>query len=272
MSCVNDDSGVKCPGCICGKKVIAVIPVHERLELLPHTISRLLHKNGVWKVICVGHGHQERKVCEASGAIWVQHRNRPLGQKWNTGFQEAKKYNPDAVLFVGSSDWLSNNWLKVMLPLLEKYAMVGKPDFNLLDISTRHNLFRSVWWPGYNNYRRNETIGIGRVLSRETLDLIKWTPFDDHIERGLDYSMQKNVLNNCKKPVGMIEKKEIQSLSISTDKWANRHVFEQHWENKLPSDKTDAREVIRMFPEAEKIFNFSKPQFNEIPCLKESLK
>lgn len=271
MICASDDLGVKCQHCVCDKVTVAVIPVHDRLPLLPHTIKRLLRKNNVSKVICVGDGHQERKVCESAGAQWVQYRNRPLGAKWNAGMMEAKQFNPDLILFSGSSDWLSNNWLDKIIPLMNTHSMAGKPDMNLLDITTKKGLFRAMHWPGYVNNRRDESIGIGRVLSRETMDLIGWKPFDDQIERGLDYSMQKKVQRLCNKPIALVKDIEIQSLSISTDKWSNRHVFEQHWQGILPSQKIDAREIVSSFPEALEIFNIQNPHFNEIPWPTESL-
>src|SRR5688572_33434172 len=105
-----DDDLATCPT---PYKVVAVIPVHGRVPLLPYTIKRLIQKNDC-KVICVGDGLHEKQVCEQSGAVWVPFKNSPLGAKWNAGFVAAKRFNPDAVLYVGSSDWVCNDWIKLL--------------------------------------------------------------------------------------------------------------------------------------------------------------
>jgi len=151
-------------------KCIAVIPIKGRLPLLKHTIRRLYRKNGIFKVICVGETKEEKELVESEGGLFVQHENKPLGKKWNAGFLEAKKYNPDCCLFVGSSDWVSDNWVEYCSQYLKNYDLIGKPDFYLLDYGRR---LRVCHWLGYTDKRRaNEPIGIGRILSKRILDKI----------------------------------------------------------------------------------------------------
>ena len=92
------------------ERVVAVIPVFGRHPLLKHTIERLLKRNGCSDVICVGE-EEDRDVCKVAGAKFYYKDNKYLGEKWNHAFKKAKELKPDAVLFVGSSDWLSDNWL-----------------------------------------------------------------------------------------------------------------------------------------------------------------
>ena len=207
-------------------KTIAVIPVHGRLPLLKVTINRLYEKNKIDKVICIGN-KKEQQICEDSGAEFHIYSNNPLGKKWNYGFRIAKEYSPDAVLYVGSSDWLSNNWLPVLIPFIERgYAIAGKFDYNLLHISDRMNL---TWFPHYpkGSGRENELIGIGRLLSREFLDAIDWMPFDDYLNKSMDYSMWIKLGNLQKKGMKLLpyahNLHEIQSLSVSCDLWTNLH-------------------------------------------------
>lgn len=214
-------------------RTVAVIPVKGRLPLLKYTIQRLYNKNGVHKVICVGDTLDEKTVCEYNGAEFVTFPNDPLGKKWNRGFQAAKAHDPDAVLFVGSSDWVSDNWLNYIQPYIEAGAdLVGKPDFYLLDIS---DILRFCHWTGYDQVERmKEPIGIGRVLSRKILDRMDWKPIADDLNNSIDYSMYKRILaldGKCE----LLKTKDIQSLSISTNRWPNKHKFNDHYSNKLPS-------------------------------------
>lgn len=231
-------------------RVVAVVPVHERLELLPYTIQRLIRRNGV-EVICVGDGLKEKAICIEAGARWVEHANKPLGAKWNAGFMAARALGPDAVLYVGSSDWLSSNWITTMKPYLDQHQMVGVPGMHLIDIGTQ---LRCCYWPGYNGSRKDETIGIGRMLSRKLLDKIDWQPFDSTKDSSLDRSMKDKA-----KAVGVsdyhVNDDRIKCVSISTNRWVNLHKFEMHWSNLMPSTKIfDMTEILQEFPEANEVF------------------
>jgi hypothetical protein len=206
-------------------------------------------------VICIGDGLKEKAICLEAGSEWVSHQNKPLGAKWNKGFLAAKEYNPDAVLYVGSSDWLSDNWITTMKPYLDSHEMVGVPGMHLLDIGTKLRLCN---WHGYQGERKNETIGIGRMLSKKLLDKIGWKPFDDTKDNSMDRCMKDKA-----KVVGVddyfVIDDTIKALSLSTNKWINKHVFTHHWANIMPSEKINDLDseqfLVRYFPEA---FEFQK--------------
>lgn len=235
-------------------KVVACIPAFGRLHLLKVTIERLYKKNGVFKVIVAGHEPEVEKLCAKAGSEFVFHENKPLGAKWNSAFQKAKDFDPDACLFVGSSDWISENWLSVCCPYLGTVDMIGKPDCYFLDIGVKE--MRAVYWPGYTRQDRlGESIGIGRVLSRRILDAIDWRPFDSTKDNSMDSCMQQKVLAAGGK-VHLLTSSLIRSLSISTYAWPNKHQFIQHWTGQLPSEKIlNVDEFVRNnFPEALTIF------------------
>lgn len=252
MFCANDDSGTCCGKC---NQVVAVIPVLGRRPLLKHTITRLLKKNKVGHVICVGHADKDKQVCEQAGAEFIFHDNEPLGAKWNAGFIHAQKYNPIACLFVGSSDWLSDNWLPRTVPLLKEYDLIGKPGCHFLDIS-QHG-FRVCEWLGYTGPRTSESIGIGRLISARVLSILKWKPFDDHLNKSLDHSMNQRVAE-AGGHIQIINDSEIIALSISTDQWGNKHQFEDHVSGSLSHHSVSVINVDEFlntnFPEAYHVF------------------
>lgn len=235
-------------------KVVACIPAFGRLPLLKLTIERLYQKNEVFKVIVAGHEPAVEKLCAETGAEFVRHGNKPLGAKWNAAFQKVNDFDPDACLFVGSSDWLSDNWLSICCPYLGTVDMIGKPDCYFLDIGEKE--MRAVHWPGYTRQDRyGESIGIGRLLSRRILDSIDWQPFDATKDNSMDSCMQQKVLAAGGK-VHLLASSLIKSLSISTYAWPNKHQFFQHWTGQLPSEKIlNVDEFVRKhFPEAYEIF------------------
>jgi len=285
MNFVNDDLAVRPPleynpspsplpppaTPILPKRVIAAIPVHGRHELVKLTISRLLNRNGCHAVVCAGDA-KDRKVCEDAGAVYIEVSNEYLGAKWNAAFMKARRLQAEAVLFMGSSDWVSDNWIPTLLPHLDRYDMVGKAGCYFLDIKgpeyrSYSNIpklcpveYRLVYWPGYKygayreeedvRNRDNESIGIGRLLSAKGLEKVGWKPFHDHLNNSLDRNMFKRIRNNK-----IIFDVSIKALSISTDKWSNKHKFSDHWEGRCPSKRiTNVHNYCKeWFPEYNKI-------------------
>ena len=178
-------------------KIIAVIPIYGRELLLPFTIKRLLEKNKLFKVICCGDRESDKNVCLASGADWVQVENNPLGNKWNKGFEYSKQFDPDGILFVGSSDWISQNWINEAWNYIKNddFAMVGKKDFYMVDIPIDGKIKYCKWLGYESNERANEPIGIGRLISRKFLEAIDYTPFEKNANNSMDYFMYKKCLN-----------------------------------------------------------------------------
>ena len=238
-------------------RTIAVIPVHGRLPLLAVTIDRLYNRNKVDHVICVGGTSEEAFVCNKHGAEFLIHKNKPLGRKWNAGYELAGQYKPDAIVYVGSSDWLSDNWIDITLPFIGKgYALIGKRDYYILHID-KNGSMEAGWWPCYPEGARfdpREFIGIGRVLGRNFLEPLAWRPFEDTWNSGMDFAMwnrvgllQKHGL--IEKPVYEISGNIIQSLSISCDSWNNMHSSDVNSDHVRRIEEPEIW-LKRWFPEA----------------------
>ncbi len=210
-----------------GKKIIAVIPVHGRELLLKYTIRRLYNKNNLYKVICVGDTNKEKEVVLQEKGIWVEYKNNPLGKKWNMGFKVAQIYNPDAVLFVGSSDWISSDWLDEAYKYIDDFGIIGKHEFTMADITTGE--LKMCHWLGYPTHtnRNKETIGIGRLVSKKLLDKIDFLPFDNNLNSSMDWSMYCKCIKNDFK-VKILNNDSI-FLSVSCDLWINKHKFLYHY-------------------------------------------
>lgn len=237
--------------------VIACIPIHGRIPLFIHTVQRLLERNGVSRVICVGDKDDDRAVVRLLGdrVEWVQHANDPLGAKWNAAFRAAAAYEPDAILFVGSSDWLSDNWVPIGMKHLKQHDMVGRLDNHLLDIDRKHG-YRVCHWAGYTNERQGECIGIGRMLGRSILEKINYTPFNPTLNVSMDKCMHDAVTDKGGSILAMVEKDAF-SLGISTDRWVNKHNFSDHFEQRIPSaiNPSPMAFLSAHFPEAFQIFS-----------------
>lgn len=230
--------------------LVAPIPVYGRRPLVKHTITRL--QNAGVKVICMGHDKADRDLCISLGAEWIMFDNDPLAAKWNAGFMAARKYEPTGVIFVGSSDWVSDNYITEAERMLSEYDFVGKLGCHFTDLSPKH--IRTVNWFGYGKGQRSyEPIGIGRVLSSRLLNRMNWQPFDKRISSGLDWSMWLKTLA-IDAPIGIFEDTDLKLLSISTHAWGNKHKFEDHWSGSLKgsSEKLGNKaeeDLFKSFPE-----------------------
>jgi hypothetical protein len=223
-------------------KTAAVIPVLGRQPLLQHTITRLLKVNKVDHVLCVG-DYNDEVACTRAGAEYAVYKNSPLGAKWNHGFKIARNFGVDAVVFVGSSDWLSANWLDVMLPHLQGNDMVGVAGFTMCDVREK---LRAVHWGGYTGQRAGEPIGIGRIISAAALDRMNWQPFDNDRENSMDRMMY----SRCDH-VKLVKNTRADALSISTGKWPNKHKFNEHYHNTIEGVNIKVRPnaLLDEFPE-----------------------
>lgn len=212
-------------------KIIAPIPCFNRFPLVELTASRLI-RQGVTPIL-IGHENQIKEIANDLNIEFIQAPNSPLGNKWNKGFMACKNYNPDGVIFMGSSDWCSDDYIKSVNKNLNDFNLLGMLGCHFVDVADK---IRLVHWAGYGHgMRHEEPIGIGRVLRCDFLNDINWKPFDENLNAGLDWSMWLKALNTYQK-IGIFEEQSnIQLLSISTNKWSNKHKFDDHWNGKLQS-------------------------------------
>ena len=234
--------------------VTAPIPAFGRFPLLRLTISRL--KRQSITPIVLGHEREANEIAKEFDCEFISIDNDPLGNKWNKGFQASKNYNADAVMFMGSSDWCSDGYIERCKENTKDFGMIGQLGCHFADVSDQ---IRLVHWKGYkHNMRHNEPIGIGRFLNREFLDAINWTPFNPTINSGLDWSMWIKAMKTNQK-IGILEcDSSVQLLSISTNKWSNKHKFDDHWTGALKSERCDVSLLDKEFNELkELLFKFT---------------
>lgn len=245
--------------------IVAVIPVLGRGLLVRHTVGRLVRQKIHVVVVCqyvyefsffegIDKKYLTLKVCYGKN----------LGFKWNYGFIVAKELNPDAILYVGSSDWVTDNWIDSLSEYLNGADYVGVQDYYLAhfefnvpydksqkydDLSEQLNRVRVGHWIGYSGPRMGEPIGIGRLLSRKFLDRINFMPFDNNLNKNLDHSMHLKAQN-----VVSLRCDDHKCLSISTTLWSNKHNYFVDMDNS-GSKILNVKFLNKYFPES---LNFYK--------------
>ncbi len=92
-----------------------------------------------------------------------------------------------------------------------------------------------------------------RYLNRQFLEAINWTPFNHQLNSGLDWSMWLKAMKTNQE-IGILEcDRSVQLLSISTDKWINKHKFTDHWTGSLKSERCDVSMLDKEFSEIKQL-------------------
>ena len=125
-------------------------------------------------------------------ATWVECPNEPLGNKWNKTLLSSKYFNFDYFLILGSDDFMSVSLFNKYYEYVNSnYNFFGIKDFYLLDIKT----FQTKLFEGYDNDYRDKSLGCGRFLSKKIVEKNNYKLWNDVLNSGLDFSMDKNLDN-----------------------------------------------------------------------------
>lgn len=109
-----------------------------------------------------------------------QYRNDPLSVKWNAGVMSLEDVEFDAVILLGSDDYIDESFVQFVSDNIDGYDMIAFTDLYFeADGST-------YYWPGYKGSRRGEPAGAGKVYTKEFLERIKYNLFHEAKNRGLD--------------------------------------------------------------------------------------
>lgn len=100
-----------------------VMPAHGRRDLTAACIRQLARTCDDLYTLGIAAGavvvSDERELLEVAadvGFATVQRDNRPLGRKWNDGFELAGRCGVDYVVPIGSDDWVDAAWVAAAIP------------------------------------------------------------------------------------------------------------------------------------------------------------
>ena len=139
--------------------------------------------------VCVAVGSDgpfSRRVATGAGWLYAEAPNNPRGAKWNAGLAVLRRAGVDAVVILGTDDFIGRG-----LPSLwQEWHEAGIDYGGLLDCYVYRALdYRAVRWTGYpeGSPRHGETIGSGRFYSSALLEQLDWRIWPEGEARtGLD--------------------------------------------------------------------------------------
>lgn len=142
--------------------------------------------------VCVGSdGMRGQTLCDKHGIYYHNFPNHPLGRKANKRLEIAQSMDVDAVLFAGSDDLISLNDLEYKIKKLkEGFNFIAPMDIYYYDYRGGGFYYSN----GYNGTARaGEPMAVGRMLSREVMDKLKWNLFPSGKKRGLDGAAKRKL-------------------------------------------------------------------------------
>ena len=180
------------------------------------------------------------------GVVVVRAANKPVSRKWQVGLAgvQATQDAPDAVMILGSDDFLSEEYLRHCGALAASgVVQAWGPDRVWVFDSIDKRM--GVWiGPVHMVEGRSTPAGAGRLFTRPLLDLVGWTlwPFDKN--SGLDIGCARHLDENYGVVIKMIEMQQVPGAVVLDWKDAeNIHCFSQfrfQWPEMLPLDEMNA--------------------------------
>jgi hypothetical protein len=159
-------------------KIVALIASYDRDMILRDCLKCIMPQ--VDDIVLVGSSGWvegangspvEKNIAKELGLVYVDHKNRPLGQKWQAGLNKCRELEPDAVLICGSDDLLKSNYVEEGIWDCNCWIS-GVDAWNIMLVISEDIKIVKVKYK-----KREDFIGAGRIISKELLDRVNWQIF-----------------------------------------------------------------------------------------------
>lgn len=176
-------------------KLIICTCIYKRKELTKFCINEWL-KHDIYKIIII---YSEDDDCDnlkdiqSDKLILLKFDNLPLSNKWNYSVKTAQKYNPDAIMIMGSDDIFTEEYITKA-----KYFLNRGIEYISNNIWANIIYFKDkiLLFCAYYIYRQNKDgIGTTRIYSSYILNKINWNLylFNTPINKCLDGTSYNNI-------------------------------------------------------------------------------
>lgn len=175
-------------------KIAIVCAVYKRPILTAIFLKyyALLKKKYNIVLIAVGsEGDVSKNLCEGYGWHYVEHPNNPLSCKVNRAFIEARRFDVDGVIWIGSDDFMSEG-------LLDYYFKnFSSTTANIMGLSDMYfySVFhdKTIHFQYHQEKKHEKSMGTARFCSREVLEKINYILVPSSKKRGIDFHAMQNL-------------------------------------------------------------------------------
>jgi hypothetical protein len=130
-------------------------------------------------------------MAEEFGFRYTETPNQPLAHKHNLNLRATRDLDWDYAWLLGSDTLVTPGIFTLYQPTLsQRPHWCGLRDLYFYETAKR----RFLYWPGYDQPVRGQrrirpdSVGAGRMFSRETVEHADWQLWKPHIKRGLDWN------------------------------------------------------------------------------------
>jgi hypothetical protein len=169
-------------------KIVVIIAFWQRHEIAKLVFDHLIGITDYVRVIRIAvgsEGEASRDLAKDRVNAYVEFPNKPVGAKWNRVLLEARGHEPDAVMVLGSDNFITprlmEEWHKGLKEGIDYQGLLDSHQYHLPTKTL-------VYWPGYVGRREGEPIGSARCFSAALLDRLDWRLWESSLNNSLDYS------------------------------------------------------------------------------------
>ena len=176
-----------------------VTPAYKRYSLLEkyciyiNKLNIFCKQNSIELIpVLVSDDNKIKKIAIKNKIKFLQYKNSPLSKKWNYGVSYFKDKEIDAVIILGSDNFISYQIIEVYKNIIldKNIDIFGFTDIYYWDSIRK----KPYYFPGYKDLRRyGEPIGAGRLLKRSALEKMNWKVWTLDKDSGLDRHLHERI-------------------------------------------------------------------------------
>lgn len=154
--------------------------------------------------------------------------NMPLGSKANIRIEYARTLKPDAVLFLGSDDFINIDLIRYYIKKLDEgFEEIAPMDIYYIDSINKV----SAYSPGYVNHRIGESLAVGRCLKASVLDKLGWKLWNPAVHKGIDGSSRDAIaIVGKKKHTYYLKEKGLMIVDVKNQDSISSFMMRDHWD------------------------------------------
>ena len=158
-------------------KLIVLTAMHGRHSTVKYCMEKMPF---IEKVIAYTTHDDEEFLSgiDKLGKVWCV--NEPLSKKWNDALKAIRHEDFDAIIVLGSDDYIDEAFVRFVSENIDKYDAIG---FRDIYYEKDGQLY---YWSGYEGKRHGEPIGAGKVFTKAFLEKIDFNLWTKAKNSGLD--------------------------------------------------------------------------------------
>jgi len=167
-------------------KIVILTAMHKRQETVKYCFDKMPN---IKKIVMYSDDADGVFLDSFPNVYKFKTPNNPLSTKWNEGVKKLKDFDFDAMILLGSDDYIDEAFINYVSLNISKYEMIAFKDIYFQSGGSTY------YWGGYECAREGEPIGAGKVYAKSFLHRIKYNLYPTPINKRLDALSWKVCVN-----------------------------------------------------------------------------